>query len=800
VILIQFEENKKTETIIAERKIEQKKALEHTIMSVGKTLEVFSKDYTQWTDMVDFVYNRDSVWALENIEYPIETFNLNAVWLYDEKFNEVYTVNNLDQLDLKSFLLNNEELKSLFNKNFFNHFFIQKDEQLFEIRTAPIQPTEDYERLTKPKGYFITGRLWSNALIEEIGLLTSSKVSLESVYNSNPEQNEDIYTVKVSSVLYDWKGNPLNNLISSSNFLLLKKSNEVYNTQVFLGLFFLTLVLLSLTVFLITAVNKPLKKIYEGLQTQNPVLLEKIAEEKNEFGKLAQLIIQFFSQKEQLIDEILYRKSIENSLSKSEEKYRKIFENVQDVFYQTDINGFIISISPSIERYSGYSPAEVIGRKITDFYLNPNVRDKLLSEIHNKGEVVDFEIIFVRKSGKTIPCSVNSHFLYDDEKNVIGLEGSLRDISERKLHEEKIVKLSWAIEQSPISVVITDINGKIEYVNPKFTETSGYTYDEVIGQSPNLLKSGLTPIEVYKDLWETISFGKEWSGELQNRKRNGEVFWELVLVSPIKNSENVITNYLGIKEDISEKKRIIEELKTAKEKAEEMSNVKSSFLANMSHELRTPMMGILGNAEIISISTEDIEIKDMASAIYTSGQRLINTLNLILDLSRIEANKESLDIESLEVVSIIKDVVDHYSSAAWQRNLSLEFITKLDKIYSNLDERLFREVLNNLINNAIKFTNNGGITVSLSTDADKMIIKVIDTGIGIPSESLGIIFEEFRQVSEGYGRNFEGTGLGLTITKKFVEKLGGKISVESKTDIGSVFTVVFPITKDDNNG
>jgi len=178
VILIQFEENKKTETIIAERKIEQKKALEHTIMSVGKTLEVFSKDYTQWTDMVDFVYNRDSVWALENIEYPIETFNLNAVWLYDEKFNEVYTVNNLDQLDLKSFLLNNEELKSLFNKNFFNHFFIQKDEQLFEIRTAPIQPTEDYERLTKPKGYFITGRLWSNALIEEIGLLTSSKVYL----------------------------------------------------------------------------------------------------------------------------------------------------------------------------------------------------------------------------------------------------------------------------------------------------------------------------------------------------------------------------------------------------------------------------------------------------------------------------------------------------------------------------------------------------------------------------------------------------------------------------------------------
>jgi signal transduction histidine kinase len=227
-----------------------------------------------------------------------------------------------------------------------------------------------------------------------------------------------------------------------------------------------------------------------------------------------------------------------------------------------------------------------------------------------------------------------------------------------------------------------------------------------------------------------------------------------------------------------------------------MNNLKSSFLANMSHELRTPMIGILGNAEIIGISTEDIEIKEMAAAIFTSGQRLINTLNLILDLSRIEANKESLDIEKLEVVSAIDNAVKHYSSDALQRDISLEFVTKIDEIYCFLDERLFREVLNNLINNAIKFTNHGGITVTLNKSADSLIIKVIDTGIGIPSESLGLIFEEFRQVSEGYSRNFQGTGLGLTITQKFVEKLGGKISVKSKLDVGSEFTVIFPVAKE----
>jgi len=801
--LIQLAEKQKTEGILTARKLEKSESFKKAIQSFESNLEVFAKDYTQWDEMVDFVETKDSVWADENIDYSINTYHTNAVWIFKPDLTLLYSVNNLLSSSINYFPLKKDKIERMFKNGYFCHFFILINEELFEIRGAPIQPSSDLQRLTKPAGFFFTGRLWSKDFISEIALQTDSKVLLRSIKDGDEKNNSVMnkdYTIVVSETLLGWNGEPIMKVISESDFPILKTSTEVFNKQIIALLIFSVLVLIIVSVFLIINVNNPLKVISKGLEEQNPALLTSLAKDKAEFGKLSQLIIEFFSQKEQLIDEIHNRKFMESSLSQSEEKYRKIFENVQDIFYQTDLNGIITSISPSIERYSEYTPEEVIGRKITDFYLDPRVREKLLIEVNKKGEVVDFEIILVTKSGKLISCSVNTHFLFDDSKNIIGLEGSLRDITERKSHEEKILKLSWAIEQSPISVVITDTKGKIEYINPRFTETSGYTYDEVIGQSPNLLKSGLTQSEVYKDLWETISKGKEWSGELQNKKKNGEVFWELVLVSPIKNSENVITNYLGIKEDITEKKIIIEELKTAKEKAEEMSNVKSSFLANMSHELRTPMMGILGNAEIISISTEDMEIKDMASAIYTSGQRLINTLNLILDLSRIEANKESLDIESLDVVSIIKDVVDHYSSAAWQRNLSLDFITKLDKIYSNLDERLFREVLNNLINNAIKFTNNGGITVSLSTDADKMIIKVIDTGIGIPSESLGIIFEEFRQVSEGYGRNFEGTGLGLTITKKFVEKLGGKISVESKTDIGSEFTVVFPITKDDNNG
>ena len=797
--LIQIAEKQKTEDILNQRRSEKEESFKKTIQSFESSLEVFARDYTQWDDMVDFVWKPDSAWADENIDYSINTYNANVVWVLKKDLTFLYSTNNLSTPSVNTFPLEKRQIKKMFDNGYFCHFFVRIDSMLFEVRGAPIQPSSDLKRETEPSGFFFAGRLWSKDLLSEIELQTSSQITLQNITAENVKKDKVTrkdFIITASETLPGWNGKPVMQVVSESDFSILRTSARVFNLQIILIIAFSFFVLLIVSYFLIRNVSNPLKVISKGLEEQNPALLTELAKDKAEFGKLAQLIVQFFSQKEQLIAEIHQRENIEHSLNKSEDKYRKIFENVQDIFFQSNTSGLVTSISPSVERYIGYKPYEVIGKHLMDYYCDPSDSVKLIQELEKSGEVIDSEIGLVSKSGKIITCSLNMHFLYDDAGILIGFEGSLRDISERKIHEEKILKLSSAIEQSPISVLITDTTGKIEYVNPRFTETSGYSYDEAIGQSPNLIKSGLTADEVYKDLWETISTGKEWNGEMQNKNKNGDVFWEMVLISPIKNSDNVITNYLGIKEDITEKKKNIEELKAAKEKAEEMNNLKSSFLANMSHELRTPMMGILGNAEIIGITAEDTDIKEMASAIFSSGQRLINTLNLILDLSRIEANRESIDIEKLEVVSVIRDVVEHFSSAAWQRDLIMDFDCNYDKVYSLLDERLFREVLNNLINNAIKFTNQGGITVILTADVDKMIIKVIDTGMGIPSQSLDFIFDEFRQVSEGYGRSFEGTGLGLTITKKFVEKLGGKISVQSQLDSGSEFTIKFPLIKE----
>jgi PAS domain-containing protein len=389
LFLIQYTENQKTQEILVERKIEKLKSFKSTLQSIEKTLEVFAKDYTQWDEMVNFISSKDPAWAYDNIDYSLNTYKANAAWLFDTDFEKVYSANNLNQNTLNTFPLDKNKIKKILTNQKFPHFFIVIKDELVEVRGAPIQPSNDLERKTKPSGYFLAGRVWSEELLKEISLQTSSNVKLKKDF-SEDVKNEDKFKVTVFEKLLDWNEDPIVTIVSISDFSVLKKSAEVFNFQMILFFVFAILVLGSVSLFLIINVSAPLKIIYKGLEEQNPALLVKHSKSKSEFGKLSELIIQFFSQKEQLIDETQQRRFVETSLSKSEEKYKKIFDNVQDVFYQTDINGNIISISPSIERYSEYTPDEVIGRKITDFYLDPGVRDKLLSEIYKNGEVVDF--------------------------------------------------------------------------------------------------------------------------------------------------------------------------------------------------------------------------------------------------------------------------------------------------------------------------------------------------------------------------------------------------------------------------
>jgi PAS domain S-box-containing protein len=368
---------------------------------------------------------------------------------------------------------------------------------------------------------------------------------------------------------------------------------------------------------------------------------------------------------------------------------------------------------------------------------------------------------------------------------------------QHKRAEEETQKLSKAIVQSPVSIIITDPQGKIEYVNPKFTEVSGYAIEEIKGETPRVLRTDEHGSEFFSKMWETISSGKDWQGEIRNRKKNGEIYWDAALISPILNDEGRITNYLAINEDITEKKKMIEELIIAKEKAEEMNRVKSNFFANMSHELRTPMVGILGFSEMLMTEFKDKpDYFTMIKSINSSGQRLLETLNMILNISKLEAAKVEPVLTATNIVPLIRESYQFFESAASRKKLQYELSVLDDRILCNIDAFLFLSIINNLINNAIKFTSAGAITVVVQISNSDAVIRVSDSGVGISQENLNLIWEEFRQASEGYNRSFEGTGLGLSISKRYTELMKGKINVESVIDKGTTFILTFPLVEE----
>ncbi|MEJ2613916.1 MAG: PAS domain S-box protein [Ignavibacteriaceae bacterium] len=362
---------------------------------------------------------------------------------------------------------------------------------------------------------------------------------------------------------------------------------------------------------------------------------------------------------------------------------------------------------------------------------------------------------------KHVACSIMP--IYDQNIFLISIE----DITFMKKAEEQILKLSRAVEQSPVSVIITSVEGDIEYVNPKFEEVTGYRLKEVIGKNPRILSSGLKRPKEYKKLWDTITNGNDWIGEFQNKKKSGEFYWASALISPVKDPDGKIIYFLGMQEDITERKKVEFELIRSKEKAEEMNRLKSVFLANMSHELRTPMVGILGFAQILKDQLAGTANAEMSELLIKSGKRLLTTLESILEFSQLESKQIYINNVKIDVTEKVNSLVDNFTDQLNEKELFLKCDFKCKNLSVSADDRLFSQALNYIIDNAIKFTSKGGVTIEidkvLERNAIYGAIRISDTGIGISKEKQKVIFEDFRQASEGKSRNFEGNGLGLTV-------------------------------------
>jgi len=491
-------------------------------------------------------------------------------------------------------------------------------------------------------------------------------------------------------------------------------------------------------------------------------------------------------------------KNVHQELLYSQKKYSSLFENAYSIMMIIDPETKkFVDANKAASDFYGYSVDELKQLQLSDIVpISEEELNTSLSKAMNfkqnqfirQHRLADGSYRFVEVF--TSPIFINGKYF---------LFSVIHDIQNRILAEENLKKLNKAIEHSPVSVVITDCDGNIEYVNPKFCELTGYDWDEVISNNPRILKSGEQDDFYYKNLWTIISSGKNWYGEFKNKKKDGSFYWESASISPLFDEQGYITHYVAIKEDITERKLKETELLHAKEVAEESNRLKSNFLANMSHELRTPLVGILGYADILSNELDGKDHKEMAGTILQSGQQLIETLNSILDLSRIEANKNELERKTYDLREILNESYFLFKPVAKSRNLSLRINVPSQNLYLDADRHILSKIFNNLINNALKFTLKGEVTISADVivEGKKLLIKtdVTDTGIGIPEKFQKVIFEPFRQASEGLSRNYTGTGLGLTLTKKFVELINGSISVESKEGSGSTFSVTLPFSK-----
>ena len=512
--------------------------------------------------------------------------------------------------------------------------------------------------------------------------------------------------------------------------------------------------------------------------------------------------------------DITERKLAEEMLRASDENFRSIFENNSVAIAIIEPDSTISMVNEEYCKVGGYTKQEVIGMSWTQ-QIPPNDLERLKEfnrrRLINPEDAPDkYEFTFYHKNGE-IKHALMSVTMLSNRKIV----ASFLDITERKRAEETIRKISAAVEQSPVTIVITDTAGTIEYVNPKFTETTGYTIAEAIGQNPRILKSGEFPPEAYKGLWNTILAGDIWRGEFHNKKKNAELYWEQASISPIRDNQGVITSFVAVKEDITDRKRVEAELlhlnetleqRVAQEVEKNLKNerllIQQSRLAamgemigNIAHQWRQPLnaLGLLlyNIKDAYQFNTLDAAYLGQAVA---DGRRMVQKMSTtISDFSNFfRPDKEVITFSALEQ---IREGIALVDSSFQNSNISIHIKSPHDLKLRGFPNE-YSQVLLNLLSNAkeaILVRNQksfGRVEIILTEQDNHGCVSVCDNGGGIPDEILDRIFDPY------FSTKGKGSGIGLYMSKMIIERnMNGSITARN-IEGGAEFIVCAPLAKD----
>ena len=514
--------------------------------------------------------------------------------------------------------------------------------------------------------------------------------------------------------------------------------------------------------------------------------------------------------------EHLARLNAETELRASEEQLKLALSATQEVVWDWDIATGMVKHNERWLDLLGVTD-QLMTHSASSFFnlVHPDDLERVRAQIedahHGQGHYSE-EYRLRHAAGHYLWVSSHGRVVARDAQgHPLRMVGAFADVTQRKTAEKQLRKLSLAVEQSPESILIANLAGEIEYVNGTFTQNTGYTQEEVIGKTPRLMRSGKTPPETYKALWRALGQGQSWKGEFINRRKDGSEYVELAIITPLRNEDGRFTHYVAVQKDITEKKRLAEELdrhryhleelvssrtvelEAARVQADAANQAKSALLANMSHEIRTPMNAIIGLTELCLDSAADATLRGHLHNVARAAELLKDLINDILDLSKIEAGAMQLERKAFALEPLLDRIVGTVEVLARAKNLDLKLDIAPD-IPDLLEGDALRlgQVLLNLCSNAIKFTRAGSIHVrcgleSREAQAASLHFSVKDTGIGMSTEVQQRIFAPFVQADTSTTREHGGTGLGLTISNKLVTLMGGRLWVESVPGAGSHF-------------
>ncbi|MCF8178985.1 MAG: response regulator [Sulfuritalea sp.] len=497
-----------------------------------------------------------------------------------------------------------------------------------------------------------------------------------------------------------------------------------------------------------------------------------------------------------------------------------LLDSALDAVISIDAEGRIVDWNRHAEVMFGVPVEQALGQDLAALIIPPAYRERHRQGIRHfdpaKGSNImgtRIELSALRADGTEFPVELTLGSMHQNGKTLF--VAHIRDITEQKRAEALLQMLSLAVEQSPESIVITNLEANIEYVNTAFMRNTGYDREEVLGKNPRILQSGKTPPEIYTDMWDALSHGRVWQGELQNQRKDGSVCFEWASIAPLRGADGKISHYVAVKENITEKKRMgaeldahrehleeqvavrTAELDTARFVAEAATNAKSEFLAHMSHEIRTPINAMTGFAHLCLRLDLPPRARDYVSKIGVASEALLEIINDILDLSKLDADKLEMESIAFNLDGVLARVASLFRAKAGEKGVEL-IIAALPGIPVNVEGDPLRlgQVLINLMSNALKFTERGQISliVSPAATADagdaalRLHFEVRDSGLGMTPEQMAKLFTAFTQADSSTTRKYGGTGLGLTISQQLVARMGGKIEVESQAGAGSCFS------------